>query len=465
MPEISDVVTELRSIVSPSAVLTDDDILDAYSHDTWPLSTKQAGLGLHETRPDVVVRLASFDDAAAVFALASSRSIPVTIRALASSVTGQPLPVRGGIVLDVSAVPAHYSVNRTNMTVTATASFNGGELERLLEEEKLTLGHSPQSLHRSTVGGWVSTLATGQFSSKYGGIEDLLVGCTVILATGETVELTANPRAAMGPDLRQVFIGAEGTLGLVTSVTLKVFRHDLPTELEAFSMQDVQSGLDVLREQSILGLSPFLLRFYDTDEARHVLGDEEFSTPLLFIGVRGPQEMIDAELAILRRLIAERGGKSIGSAPVERWMANRFDFSSVENRLAEKGGFAETIEVAHNWDGIVPLYEDLHRALSPLAEDVYSHWSHVYPQGTSLYVILKGHAEDDPAAIAAIQTMWSTAMDVCLKHGAELSHHHGGGLARSPYSRASLGSAHIVLQKVKAALDPAGILNPGKLGL
>lgn len=456
---------DLREILGVEAVDTSPQALDASSHDTWPLATKRAMNHDHPHRADVVVRLASFDQAPAVLSVATRYGVPVTVRGSGSSVTGQPLPVRGGIVLDVSSVEAEHAVNEQDMTVTASASFNGGALEDLLATRGLTLGHSPQSLYRSTVGGWVATLATGQFSSRYGGIEDLVTGYTVVLATGETVHLDARPRAAMGPDLRQVFIGSEGTLGLITSVTLKIFPGDLPLHLQTYSLPTVGAGLALLRQQALLGLRPFLLRLYDADEARHAMQDPTIDTPILFAGTRGTAELARAEMDVLHRLATEHGAQVLGPAGTESWMARRFDFSTVENLLAEPGGYAETIEVAHTWSGIEGLYDALRQALLPLADEVLAHFSHVYTQGTSMYVILLGRTTDDAAAVERLQRIWDTAMAVCLEHGAELSHHHGGGLARSPYAARSLGSAHVVLQKLKAALDPAGILNPGKLGL
>ena len=112
--------------------------------------------------------------------------------------------------------------------------------------------------------------------------------------------------------------------------------------------------------------------------------------------------------------------------------------------------------------GVLPAVVQ-HDAVTP--DEVLAHFSHVYPQGSSMYLILLGAVADDEAAVERIESIWSTTMQICLDHGAELSHHHGGGLARSPYSRRSLGSAHLVLRKLKNALDPEGILNPGKLGL
>ena len=456
---------KLEKALGSAKVSTLKQDLEASSHDTWPLMTKLNLLDKHPNMADIVVKAQSDDDICQVLALANEEKVPVTVRALASSVTGQPLPTKGGIVLDISEIPSEFSLNEENMTVTATCSQNGGDLEDLLQKQGWTLGHSPQSLYRSTVGGWLATLATGQFSSLYGGIEDLVVGYEVILATGEKMSLKANPRAAMGPDLRQIFLGSEGTLGVITSVTLKVFPQMEAEAFMTYAIPTVKDGLALMREITASNLKPFLVRFYDTEEAKHAMQDKSFDSPVLFLGSRGLSTMVDAEQSVLHQLAEKHGGKAIGPEGTLGWMDRRFDFSTVENLLATKGGFGETIEIAHNWDSIHPLWADLKQALSPLANEVISHFSHIYNQGTSMYVILLGQEADNEAAVARLEEIWKTTMEVCIKHGAELSHHHGGGLARSPYSRRSIGEAHLILRKLKAALDPNAILNPGKLGL
>ncbi|MFD8779584.1 FAD-binding oxidoreductase [Streptomyces sp. NPDC059916] len=465
MTDLPAALTALSRELGPDAVHTDEVSLAASSHDSWPLSTKLAKLGRHTHRADAVVTVDSQAGIRAVLAAAADHDVPVTVRALASSVTGQPLPVRGGIVLDVSALPATYTVNTEDLTVEASAGYNGGRLEAELQERGWTLGHSPQSLHRSSVGGWLSTLATGQFSSYYGGIEDLVVGYTVILATGETLRLSASPRAAMGPDLRQLFLGSEGTLGVITSVTLKIFPVPPVRLLQTYRLPSVEAGVAVMREQAAAGLRPFVLRLYDTAEARHALQDDTVDCPVMFTGTQGLEAVARAEFDALGSIVAEYGGTATGPGGTEKWMARRFDFSGVENLLAEDGGYAETVEVAHTWSGVLPLYHALTEALAPLADEVLAHFSHVYTQGTSLYLILRGKAETDEEAVRQLEQVWSTAMRVALEHGAELSHHHGGGLARSPYTRRSLGSSHLLLRRLKNALDPNGVLNPGKLGL
>ena len=465
MSDVSHLITDLKSILPESQVLSDRETLQASSHDTWPLSTKLRRLGCHDYQADVVVKVTDEKQIQQVLALATANDTPVTPRALASSVTGQPLPTRGGIVLDVTGMTQHREINITNLTVEVSAGYNGGQLEDELQQMGWTLGHSPQSLYQSTVGGWLSTLATGQFSSYYGGIEELVTAYTVILATGEKLQLKASPRAAMGPDLRQLFIGAEGTLGIVTSVQAKIFPLPQTRLYDSLELPSIDAGLEIMREQAMAGLRPFLLRLYDTNEARHAMQNPLQDKPVMFLGTQGVDAVAHAEMDAFMAMVHRHGGKSIGSEGVLKWMERRFDFSTVEKLLDSHGGFAETIEIAHTWDGISGLYHALHEMLTPLADEVLSHFSHVYPQGTSMYMILLGRESSDREAVEKLRTIWRETMRVCLEHHAELSHHHGGGLVRSPYARESLGSAHLLLRRVKQALDPNGTLNPGKLGL
>jgi alkyldihydroxyacetonephosphate synthase len=456
---------ELVQALGAAAVVTDRAALDQRSHDSWPVASKWARQGKHPYPAEVVAWPASPEEVAEVLRIATRAGVPVTPWGLGSSVTGQPLPVEGGIVLDLSRMTGPLELNEVDLTVTVPAGIKGGELEDELQSRGYTLNNSPQSLYRSSVGGWLATLETGQFSSRYGGIEDLVCGYVVTLADGETIRLGASPRRAMGPDLRHLFLGSEGTLGVVTEVTMKVFPRAEHRVFEAIRMPSVRAGLVVTREAMARGLRPFLVRFYDADEARHAMQDESCDAPVLFLGTEGVRAVAEAEHAALVEIAHGHGGESVGPDPVVEWMERRFDFSAVEQLLDTDGGYAETIEIAHVWSRIEAVYDDLKLALAPLADEVLGHFSHAYTQGSSLYLILLGRARSDAEAEARLMEIWETAMTTCLRHGAELSHHHGGGLARSRYAARSLGSAHHLLQRVKDALDPEGVLNPGKLGL
>lgn len=457
-------IAELRLLLGAECVLTDDTELFTHSYDWWPVAAKWRQQGKQPCRPVAVVRPTTVAAISKLLAWANQHGVPVTPWGAGSAVTGAPLPLHGGISLDMRALNQVLALDELNLLVTVQAGKMGHELEQELNSHGYTLNHSPQSLNRSTVGGWVATRATGQFSSRWGGIEDLVVALTVVLPTGEIVHTKLAPRAAIGPEVRHLFIGAEGTLGVVTIVTLKIFPLASYQRLEAVVFPSIESGLTAMRRIMQADLRPFLVRFYDEDEASHAMQEPTFARCVLFLGFTGVEAVAQAEYATSMAFCREAGGAPLGPAPVAAWLARRFDFSAIERVLAQPGGVAETIEVAHFWGDILATYGALKTALTPLATHVWGHFSHAYPQGTSLYMILLGADADAAAAEARLRQIWEVSMRVALQQGAVISHHHGVGLARLPYLREDLGSAVLPLARVKAALDPNNIMNPGKLG-
>jgi len=457
-------VARLRTALGDK-VSTEDAALDALSHDSWPVTVLAKQLGRHETRPEVVVSVVDEAEVAAVLAIAGRTGTPVTARGLGSSVTGQPLPTRGGIVLDMSGLVGEPELDERNAIVTAPAGVRGSDLEAWLNERGRTLNFFPQSLPRSSIGGWIATRATGQLSSRYGGIEEAAVGYRVLLSDGLAIDVGSRPRAAVGPDLRELFLGSEGMFGIVTKVSLKVY--DLPAwrAHDAYELPTVHAGIEAVREIFQAGLRPSLMRLYDPSEARHATGGRESVGAVLFLTHEGLEPVGAAERAESARIVAAHGGRSLGGEMVARWYERRFDFSTVENLLAEDGGYAETIEVAHLWSGIEDLYQSLTTALAPYADEVLGHFSHVYTHGVSLYVILLGRAGDNQEAARRLEEIWRVAMSATVSAGGELSHHHGAGLARQEFVADALGSGHEVLRRLKYALDEVSILNPGHLGL
>jgi alkyldihydroxyacetonephosphate synthase len=454
---------ELLSELGPEVVSTDRRSRAEHAVDAWPLAVKRARVQA-PVLPEAVAFPRSTGQVALLVAWAGRRSVTVVPWGAGSSVTGAPLPTAGGLVVDLRALDEVLELDEQSLTVTVQAGMMGGALEEWLGRRGFTTHFSPQSLHRSTVGGWVATRATGQLSTRWGGIEDLVIALTVVLPDGEVVRLSDHPRSAHGPDLMHLFTGAEGTLGVVTEVTLRVFPAEPLRELDAFVLPDVPKGVEAMRGLLRDGLRPALLRFYDEDESRH-LGDDRLSGGCaLLIGFAGPAALAEVEHRLARTAIERLGGVQVGSEPTEAWLDRRYDFSRIESLLQEPGGYAETIEVAHGWSGILVAYQAFKRRLGPLADEVLGHFSHGYTHGTSLYLILLGRAADDEQAVQRLEAIWAEAMDVALEHGAAISHHHGIGLARSAYLPRQLGSAWPLLERIKRALDPAGVMNPGKLG-
>ena len=458
-----DLIDDLRSVLPTLTLVDDDTTLAAHSYDWWPVAAKWRMQSKMPTPAELVALPTTTDEVAALLKWANAHTVAVTPWGRGSSVTGAPLPMQGGIVLDMSAMEKILLLDATNLLVTVQAGIWGHKLEEVLNARGLTLNHSPQSLDRSSPGGWVATRATGQFSSKWGGIEDLCLALKVVLGDGTVIQTPLTPRAAMGPELRNLFIGSEGTLGVVTEVSLRIFPMGEMRRLEAVVFDEVKLGLDAVRLIMRAGLRPFLVRLYDSTEARHALREPNFAQSVLFLGFEGPAAVAEAEYTEAMRICADQGGQTLGSGPVETWMARRFDFSTIENVINRPGGMAETIEVAHFWDGIYETYMRLKAELAPYADEVLCHFSHAYPQGSSLYVILLGQAASDAEAEERLHAIWDKSMRICLETGAAISHHHGVGLARRPYLADALGSSYELLLRLKHACDPEGILNPGKL--
>jgi alkyldihydroxyacetonephosphate synthase len=464
MEAVEEWVKELRGLLGETAVVTSLEALDPFSYDCWPVAIKWKLQGKRPYRADAVAYPLDAGQISRVLTWASRKGVPVVPWGAGSCVTGSGLPVQGGLILNVSAMDRILMIDETNLLVKVQAGIHGNVLEKELNERGYTLNHSPQSMDRSSVGGWIATRAIGQFSSRWGGIEDLSLAFTVVLPTGEIVETCLVPRASVGPDIRHIFMGSEGTLGVVTDVTLKIFPLAEFRCFEAVWFSHLTSGLDAMRLIMRAGLRPFLMRLYDEGEAPYAMQNPDFSDCVLFLGFEGVQVVAEAEYAACMRICQEEGGQKIGSEPVEHWMKRRFDFSAIEEMVRSSGGWAETIEIAQFWDSIWDIYASLKSALQPFADQVLAHFSHVYPHGTSLYVILLGQARDDSQAEEMLIKIWEVAMKLCLEKGAAISHHHGVGLARLPYVRDSLGSSAFVLDRVKEVLDPAGKMNPGKLG-
>lgn len=459
-------IQELAQLLrNEDGIDTSPEVISAHSYDCWPLAVKWRLQDKMPFSPEVVVYPSSTEEVATVLSWANERQVAITAWGLGSSVVGGPIPTKRGICLDLSRMNATLGLNEEDMTVRVQAGAKGGGLEKFLNEKGLTLNNSPQSLYRSSVGGWVATRETGQFSSRYGGIEDLCVGLIAVLADGTVIDTGTLPRMAVGPDLRQIMIGSEGCLSVITEVEMRVFRLPEDRELETVTFPSVVDGIAAIREIMQSDLRPFLLRFYDPEEAHHAMVDKAFASPVMFLGCQGRKDIAGLELDACIEICKSFGGETIGSAGVEAWLDRRFDFSAVEAVLDRPGGVAETIEVAHCWSGINETYLALKERLAPFADEVLGHFSHAYSNGVSLYIILIGETDSAAAAEQRLHDIWRVSMEVAIETGAAISHHHGTGMARAPYVQQALGSAAPILSKLKDALDPKGILNPGKLGL
>lgn len=446
-----DLLERLRSVCRE--VSTDPEDLAGSARDQWAMAAQVA------RPPDAVARPASTEEVAAVLAVCTDARLPVTPAGGRSGVCGGAVPVHGGVVLDLRGMAGVASVDETSLVVDVAAGTYGDVLEAELRETYgLTLGHRPQSIRISTVGGWLACRSAGQYSTRYGKIEDMVAGLDVALAGGRVVSTGGAPRAATGPDLTQLFVGSEGTLGVITGARLRVRPAPAVERRAAYGFDSFADGIDACRRILRRGATPAVLRLYDRDEADRSF---EHPGPLLVVLDEGDAAVVDATMGVVAD---ETGtdGHPLGTEPVDRWMGHRDDTYDLEE-LARQGIVGDTMEVAGFWSTLGPMYEQVTAAVRDVPGTVWAsaHLSHAYGDGACLYFSLAGMRERAGWYVAA----WDAAVDAVLANGGALSHHHGIGLAKARFLPAALGPAHEVLVDLKRALDPAGVLNPGKLGL
>jgi alkyldihydroxyacetonephosphate synthase len=364
-------------------------------------------------------------------------------------------------VIDLGAMDQVLALDEDNLTVTVQAGVVLGVLETWLGERGYTGGHYPQSIDLAQVGGLVATRSAGQFSTHYGNIEDLVAGLEAVLPDGRVVRVGSQPRRAVGPDLRQLWLGSEGAFGVITEVTLKVFLRPPDRWLQAYGVRSVRTGLDVIHGILRDGWKPAVVRLHDAVEAaRSFRGAVAEGECILLLLSEGPAGYAQAEGAAIDARARAAGLRPLGPGPV------RNDVHELEMYLRQ-GIIVDTIEVAAPWTAIADIYEQvLHRLVGEVPEMLVAsaHSSHSYAQGTNLYFVLGAQPRRDADEMARVyEAIWARVMETTLALGGTISHHHGVGRFRVRWVPEDLGTSYELLRRLKAAFDPLGLMNPGSL--
>lgn len=447
--------------------------------DWWPLAIAWAVDGQVPSRPAVVARPTDTAQVSAVLALCHEARVPVTPAGGRSGVCGASVPVFGGVALDLCGLAGIGEVDSQSLVADLRAGTFGPDVEAGLRgDHGLTLGHWPQSMDLSTVGGWLACRGAGQYSNRYGKIEDMVTGLEVVLADGRIIRTGGHgPRSATGSDLTQLFVGSEGTLGVITEGRFRV--HPVPeTEgRRAFGFPTFAAGLEACRRVLRRGATPAVLRLYDSTESARSFDLPD--TNVLIVLDEGDPPLVDATLVVVDDECRMAG--RLDDALVERWLGHRNDVSALAP-LWRAGIVVDTVEVSARWRALPGLYQSVLAALGQVEGTLVasSHQSHAYPDGACLYFTFVGRPPwaGDPSGGDPVgrdeqlrwtadyyRRAWDEVTRATLAAGGAISHHHGIGINRSRFLAEALGGAFDVLTAVKQALDPRGILNPGKLGL
>ena len=474
-------LTALAGIVGDEYCRTTDQdrLLHAGGKSTLDL-LRRKDTGVQDA-PDAVLLPGGPDGEQAVAAIlryCSEHRIAVVPFGGGTSVVGGLDPLTGGmravVALDLRRFDQLIELDAVSGQAVLGAGLTGPAAERLLGEHGFSLGHFPQSFEYATLGGYAATRSSGQDSAGYGRFNDMVRGLRMITPVG-TLDLGRAPESAAGPDLRQLLIGSEGTFGVITQVRLRVHRVPDAVRYEAWSFPDFATGAAALRAVTQNATGPTVIRLSDEVETginlatTEAIGGAQIASGCLAITVfEGTRAHAESRHAETSALLAAHGGTSLGEEPAQSWERGRFGAPYLRDSLLAAGALCETLETATDWSNVPTLKAAVTQALTDaLAESgtpalVMCHISHVYPTGASLYFTIVAGQRGNP--IEQWRTAKKAASNAIVAVGATITHHHAVGADHRPWMRDEVGDLGVqVLRAVKATLDPAGILNPGKL--
>ena len=488
--------------------LASDDPLDllAAGRDLWPRDTLALALGQVPSTPDLVCWPEHHDQVAAILAWAGEAGVPVVPYGAGSGVCGGAVGRAGCVVVDLKRMRRVVSLDRDCNSVTAEPGLLGQHLEDWLVERGLATRHSPSSIWCSSVGGWAAARSAGQFSSLYGKFEDMVLGMRVATPVGTRVTGVHTPWGE--EDLGPLFMGSEGTLGIITQVEMRVVPRAADRWLRGYAFPSLESAWECMQSVMQAELHPAVMRLYcpvDTriggrtgdkrepsssgmlsrlakagasralaaldglDAVRH----RELATALalprllnrvagglgqevmLIIGWEGDPGLVEAQVAAALPLLAH--GRDLGAEAGEHWYAHRHAVSYKLAPIFERGAFADTMEVATTWSRLGGLYRAVRSALARHTA-VMAHFSHAYPEGCSIYFSFAGTGD-----LERYDATWADALEAARRAGGTVTHHHGVGQLKARAAARELGNALRVYHRRKTALDPGGIMNPGRL--
>jgi alkyldihydroxyacetonephosphate synthase len=446
--------------------------------------------GSAQGAPDAVVYPESDDEVKALLDLGAQHKIAVVPFGGGTSVVGGVEPVRGSfgslIALDLSRMARVLDIDRESLTATLEPGLRGPQVEAALARAGLTLGHFPQSFEYATLGGWVATRSAGQASTGYGKIEEMVAGLRCISPSGE-IELEPQPASAVGPELRELIVGSEGVLGVITKATLRVRPQPEKRRYEAWMVKGFAEGAELFRRLEQGGAAPDVARLSDEVETRMSLelaGGRSLAGRigrayvgarglgggcLAVLGFEGERAGVARRRARTASLMRGGGALYLGTRPGHAWERGRFAAPYLRDALLDRCIMVETLETATRWARLMDLYAAVREAITrSLAERgtrplVMCHVSHLYPDGASLYFTFMAAQEQD-AEIEQWQAAKSAATDAIVSAGGTISHHHAIGRDHAAWLPREVGQLGVeVMRAVKGRLDPSGIMNPGKL--
>jgi alkyldihydroxyacetonephosphate synthase len=460
--ELEDVVGEENVSVLEADKLT-------YGVDYFWISRMWADKGKCPPKPDFIVLPASAEEVSKILKIANYYKIPVHTWGGGSGSQGSALPMAGGIILDTKRMNRLLDINIESRIITAETGMIFQNLEWFANEHGYSVMHIPSCLTCGTVGGALAHRGIGIMSTKYGKIDDQCLSMEVVLPNGDIINTLPVPKHAAGPDLNQIFIGSEGTLGVITKATFRLFEQPETRKFRAFLFKDFITGIAACRE-IVQKIKPSILRLFDEAETvsiiKKVIGMEKPGA-FMNLAIEGISEIVDIEERIIFDICNKYGAEDLGAEYGEKWYKNRITFFYPGHIMNNPQMFG-TMDTVSTYENVEKIYWAMKRAVEQFdGVRFIAHCSHWYDWGTMIYdrFIMDEPPEDPAEAIRLHNRIWNAGVRAAIANGGVINDHHGIGLKLSRLMKEQYGKAMQVFEGLKKSLDPAGIMNPYKLGL
>ena len=463
---------ELIDIVGDEDVTVREADRIVYGMDYYLVPQLWMDRGLVSSRPDWIVFPESAEEVSRILKVASRHRVPVIPYGGGTGSQGGAVPLYGGIVIDLKKMDRIIRIDEQSMTVTAQAGINGQHLEWAINKHGLTLAHYPASQYGATLGGYVAARGSGTLSTKYGKAEDIVLSLEAVLPSGEKIRTLPVPNHACGPSLLQLFVGSEGTLGIITEVTMRLDPIPEERRWRAYLFKDLRKGLEAGRRMLTRRIHPCVIRLYDENSTRRVVKSVLGLTAegsYMVVGCDGEKRSVELEMAVVKEICEGLDAQDLGSEAGEHWWKHRYDFYFPPYTLSLPKMFG-TVESTTTFDRIYDIY----RAKKQVIEEEFkawnaayiAHFSHWFSWGVMIYdrFIIEKPPQDPQEALQLHTEIWAKSARASIQNGGVLNDHHGIGFKLGWLMPELYGPAWPVMQGIKDAIDPQGIMNPGKLG-
>lgn len=464
------VLSELEDAVGRENCSTRD--IDKLTHavDYFWLSRMWADRGRRMPEADAVVSPKNAAEVSKVLKIANYYRIPVTTFGGGGGTQGGAIPVAGGIVLDTKRMDEVTDFNEKSLYIECGAGTIYKHLEWAANERGYATMHYPSSLNCSTVGGFLAHRGIGVVSTKYGKIDDMVLQMEVVLPNGDIIETSPAPKHAAGPDLNQIFIGSEGTLGVITKAQMRIYEQPESRRFRGFLFKNMTDAFRASRDL-LQKFKPSVMRLYDPAETasliKKIVGVERDGA-FMNVAIEGCKALVDVEEKLLLDTFASYGAEDLGSEYGEKWWKEKITFFYPGHMMDLPQMFG-TMDTIAPYDKIEEIYWAMKEAVEtnfPMARFI-AHFSHWYEWGCMIYdrFIVDDVPADPHEALRLHNDIWSCGVRTAIAHGGVVNDHHGVGIKLGRLMKEQYGPAMQVFEGLKKTLDPNGIMNPFKLGL